>query len=66
MDQNYVVQNVLYIPENKYNLLSLGQLMDESEYFITLSNGMFVVQDSISRMPIRLAVQRNEILSSDL
>lgn len=38
--QNFIVRNMLYLPELTCNLLSFGQLLDESEYFITLSNDM--------------------------
>lgn len=53
--QNFIIRNVLYIPKLTCNLLSFNQLLDESKYFITLSNSMFVVYDLISRMQIGVA-----------
>lgn len=52
----------MFIPELKCNLISLGQLMEYTNCFIFMSNGMCVIQDSISMMPIGIGAQKNGII----
>lgn len=61
LGHNFIIRNVLFIPELKCNLLSFGQLLDESDPSITLSNGSFAVQDPILMMLIGVAEWGNGI-----
>lgn len=51
---NFTVKNILFIPELKYNLISLTQLSRETNCFITLFNDVHMIQDLILRTPIRV------------
>lgn len=45
----------------KCNLISLGQLMDEANYFNTLFDNLCIVQDCISRMMIGVSERKDRI-----
>lgn len=51
MGPNFTVHNILFIPELKCNFISLGELMKETNCFISISNGLCVIQDPISKVP---------------
>lgn len=61
MGPNFTVHNVLFIPQLKCDLISLGQLMEETDYFITFSNSLCVIQDPISRMPIGVGKRNDRV-----
>lgn len=62
LGQNFIVHNILYIPNLNYIFILLGQLMNEANYFITLSTGLCVMQDHILRMPIGMGERKNGII----
>lgn len=43
------------------NLISLGQLIDDTVCIIILSDNLCVIQDRISRMSIRVSERKNRI-----
>lgn len=61
LSPNFVVQNVFFIPELRCNLISLGQLMDEINCFVTLADDLLIIQDCTLRMPIRVSKQKDRI-----
>lgn len=50
--QNFIVRHLLLILELKRNLVSLGQLIDETNCSISMSTGLLVIQDHILKMLI--------------
>lgn len=48
----FSIDNVLFIPALKCNLISLVQLYDDVDIFITIYRGVCVIQDHTLKMPI--------------
>lgn len=58
---NLVLREVLYVPEFACNLISIGKLLMESNYSITILREFFFVQDPTSRMPIGVGELRGGV-----
>lgn len=52
---------MLFIPELKYNLISLGRLIDKINCSVTLFDNLCIIQDCISRMLIRVGKRKDRI-----
>ncbi|RDY11171.1 hypothetical protein CR513_04209, partial [Mucuna pruriens] len=56
-----VLHNVLYVPNLTFNLISIFQLIHDSNCAITFSDKLCVIQDHISRIMIGLGEQRKKV-----
>lgn len=52
---------MLFILELKYNLISLRELVDEANCFVTLSDDFCLIHDRTSRMPFGVVRQKDRI-----
>lgn len=53
-----IFNHVLYVPSLMCNLISLSQLLDESNYVAQLTNNFCVIQDCTMRMLIGVSEQQ--------
>jgi len=55
LQSNLVLQNVLYVPEFKFNLLSIGKLLSDQPIFTTIYYHKCVFQDLITEKVVAIA-----------
>lgn len=58
LDGHLRLINVLYVPDLNYNLISVSQLIEESNCIVQFTNRFCVIQDHTSRMLIGAGEQR--------
>lgn len=56
-----ILQNVLYVPNLKCNLISVGQLILDSHCLVTFTEQLCIVQDHMSKTVIGLSELRNGV-----
>ncbi|KAL2940785.1 Retrovirus-related Pol polyprotein from transposon TNT 1-94 [Bienertia sinuspersici] len=61
LSNNFVLHNVLYVPNLKCNLISVGQLILDSNTIVTFTDKLCIVQDRNTRTPIGLGDFRDGV-----
>jgi len=63
---NFVIHDVLYIPNFKFNLLSISKLMTSLNYFLIFSNENYYIQETRSLKTIGLGKLKQGLYHLDI
>lgn len=61
LSTDFIIKDVLYVPNLKVNLISIGQLLLDIQCLVTFTGSLCVIQDHTTRTPIGVGELRNKV-----